>query len=168
VAADLLVFTSPVYVFHVTAQLKTLLDHYASKWMAHSPEKPLFKKQAVIITNGTGQGMGKTARDIQDSLDYWGIARTYVIKQAMFQAKWENVDGKRKESVRAQCERVAAKVMANKHVQPRLKIKALFFIMKMAQIMIDKAEHKAGRERTKDYRHWKVNGWLGGKKPWVD
>ena len=167
-AADLLVFTSPTYVFHVTAQMKALLDHYGSKWMSHSPEKPLFSKQAVIITNAIGAGMGKTARGIQDSLDYWGVARVYTIKQALFQAEWVKVDSKRKAAVQAACDRVAAKVMGRLHVRPRIKVKALFYAMKSAQVMIDKSEHRAGRGRTKDYLHWKGNGWLNGKRPWVD
>ena len=165
-SADLLVFTSPTYVFHVTAQMKALLDHFATKWMAHSPEKPLFRKQAVIITNAIGQGMGKTARDIKDSLDFWGVAKTYIIKQALFQPKWELVSDKTKATVNKKCKRVAAKVKAKKRIKPRIKIKILFFIMKKAQTMIDKAERKAGRERTKDYLHWEANGWLDGKKPW--
>ena len=98
-SADLLVFTSPTYVFHVTAQMKALLDHYGTKWMAHSPEKPMFSKQAVIITNAIGQGMGKTASDIKDSLDFWGIARVYTIKQPLFQGVWELVDEKRKNAI---------------------------------------------------------------------
>jgi len=167
-AADLLVFTSPTYVFHATAQIKALLDHYGTKWMAHSPEKLMFNKQAVIITNAIGQGMGKTARDIKDSLDFWGIARTYIIKQALFQAKWDLVGAKRKATIRAKCERAAAKIKSAKHINPRLKIKGLFFIMKKAQMMIDKSERKAGRERTQDYLHWKENGWFNGKKPWND
>jgi len=65
--SDLLIFTSPTYVFHLTGQMKALLDHFATKWMAHSPEKPMFRKQAVVITNAIGQGMGKTAGDIKDS-----------------------------------------------------------------------------------------------------
>ena len=167
-AADLLVFTSPTYVFHVTAQMKALLDHYATKWMAHSPEKPMFNKQAVIITNAIGQGMEKTAGDIKDSLDFWGIARTYIIKQALFQAKWDDVDNKRKKAFETQCKRVAKKVISGKNVKPRFKIKFLFFVMKIAHIMIDKTERKAGRKRTKDYLHWEKNGWLDGKKPWKD
>ena len=165
-AADLLVFASPTYVFHVTAQLKALLDHYATKWMAHSPDKQMFGKQAVIITNAIGQGMGRTARDIKDSLDFWGVARTYVIKQALFQAKWENVDNKRKAAFEARCKQVSKKVKARTDVKPRLKIKCIFFMMKMAQIMIDKSERKAGRERTRDYLHWEENGWLDEQKPW--
>ena len=167
-AADLLVFASPTYVFHVTAQLKALLDHFATKWMAHSPEKPLFRKQAVIITNAIGQGMNKTARDIKDSLDFWGVARTYIVKQTLFQAFWNEVEEKRKAAVQAQCQRIAKKVKQKNQVKPRLKIKGLFYMMRMAQKMIDKSERKAGKESTRDYLHWKEYGWLDGKKPWVD
>jgi multimeric flavodoxin WrbA len=169
--ADLLVLASPTYVFHVTAQMKALLDHYGTKWMAHSPERPMFRKNAVIITNAIGQGMGKTARDIKDSLDYWGVARTYVAKKALFQANWDMVDDRKKAAFQSQCERIAAKLRDGKPVKPRLKIKGLFFFMKMAQVMIDKGERKAGRESTKDYLYWKEKGWLEGKKgkkPWAD
>ena len=168
IAADLLVFTSPTYVFHVTAQMKALLDHYGSKWMAHSPEGLMFNKQAVIITNAIGQGMGKTARDIKDSLDYWGVARTYIITQALFQAKWDDVANKRKNAFQARCERVAAKVKVTKRVKPRIKIKWIFYLMKLVQKIINKSELKAGREHTKDYLHWKGNGWIDGKNPWMD
>ena len=168
VTADLLVFASPTYVFHTTGQMKALLDHLGTKWMAHSPEKPMFSKQAVVITNAIGQGMGKTAKDIKDSLDFWGIARTYVIKQALFQPKWELISDKTRAAVNAKCGRAAAKIKAKKRVKPRLKIRFLFFIMKKAQTMIDSSERNAGRERTKDYLHWKENGWLDGKKPWKD
>ncbi|MCL2343641.1 MAG: NAD(P)H-dependent oxidoreductase [Firmicutes bacterium] len=165
-AADLLIFTSPTYVFHVTAQMKALLDHYGTKWMAHSPEAPMFRKQAVILVNAIGQGMGKTAKDIKDSLDFWGVAHTTVIKQAMFQAKWEDVSDKRKTAARKKCEAAAARVKSVKTIKPRLKIEGIFAVMKMAQKMIDKGERKAGREHTKDYLYWKEHGWLDGKKPW--
>jgi len=166
--ADLLVFTSPTYVFHVTAQLKALLDHYGTKWMAHSPEKPLFSKQAVVITNAAGQGMDKAANDIKDSLDFWGVAQTYIIKQAIFGINWDEVADKRKASVKAQCEKAAYKVKSATNVKPRLKIKALFYVMRMAHKMIDKGEIKAGHGHTRDYLHWEANGWLGGKRPWRD
>ena len=166
--SDLLIFTSPTYVFHLTGQMKALLDHFATKWMAHSPDEPMFRKQAVIITNAIGQGMGKTASDIKDSLDFWGVAHTYVIKQALFQPKWDLINDKCKSRIRVKCERVANKVKSKKQIRPRLKIKWLFHIMRFSQKMIDKSELKAGRERTKDYLHWKENGWLDGRKPWED
>jgi len=164
--ADLLVFTSPTYAMHVTAQMKALLDHLAAKFMAHSPDKPMFSKHAVIITNAIGAGMGKTASAIKDSLDFWGVARTYVIKQGLGQVKWEMVDAKRKRSIENKCRRIAKKI--RRVAKPRLKIKFLFNVMRIAHVMIDKAERKAGRERTKDYLYWKENGWLDGKRPWKD
>jgi multimeric flavodoxin WrbA len=167
-AADLLIFTSPTYVFHVTAQMKALLDHFATKWMVHSPEKAMFQKQAVIITNAIGQGMNKTARDIKDSLDFWGVARVSVIKQALFQPNWEFVSEKTKAVITAKCKRAATKIKRRKYVRPNVKVRALFLVMRIAQKMIDKSERKAGREQTKDYKHWKENGWLEGKKPWQD
>ncbi|MDR1821047.1 MAG: NAD(P)H-dependent oxidoreductase [Oscillospiraceae bacterium] len=164
--AELLVFTSPTYVFHATAQMKALLDHYGKNWMAHSPQAPMFRKQAVIITNAIGQGMDKTVRDIKDSLDFWGVARTYVIKQALFQPQWEQVTKKRKAAIMARCEKTAARITSRKRVTPTVKIKALFTVMRIAQGMIDKSERRAGREHTADYLHWQKNGWLNGKKPW--
>ena len=33
--ADLLVFTSPAYVFHTTGAMKAMLDHFGYRWMPH-------------------------------------------------------------------------------------------------------------------------------------
>lgn len=33
-------------------------------------EKPMFSKQAVVITNAIGKGMGNAASEIKDSLDF--------------------------------------------------------------------------------------------------
>ena len=36
--ADLLIFTTPVFVYHTSGQMKALLDHYGYRWMVHRPE----------------------------------------------------------------------------------------------------------------------------------
>lgn len=46
--ADLLVFTSPSYVMHVTGAMKALLDHFGYRWMPHRPAKEMFSKTVVI------------------------------------------------------------------------------------------------------------------------
>lgn len=48
-AADLLIFESPVYVYHVTSAMKALLEHYGGRWIMHRPEESMFKKQMVCI-----------------------------------------------------------------------------------------------------------------------
>lgn len=33
--SELIIFCTPTYVFHVPGQMKTLLDHFACRWMIH-------------------------------------------------------------------------------------------------------------------------------------
>jgi multimeric flavodoxin WrbA len=164
-ACDLLVITSPVYVFHATAQVKALLDHLGTKWMAHSPAKEMFLKKAVIVTNAVGTGMKNVIKDIGDSLDFWGVAKRYAIKQALFYTDWEQVATKRKAAFEKQCGRVAKKA-AKPVRRPRFKIRLLFFVMRIAQKMINSAIKKQGGASTKDYLYWKEQGFLDGVKPW--
>ena len=42
--ADVLIFTSPVYVYHATGSMKAFLDHYGYRWMVHRPEAKMFGK----------------------------------------------------------------------------------------------------------------------------
>ena len=77
--ADLLVFTSPAYVFHTTGAMKAMLDHFGYRWMPHRPAKEMFGKRAVIITQCLGAGAKSTAKDIKDSLSWWGISSIKVV-----------------------------------------------------------------------------------------
>ena len=165
-AADVLIFTSPVYVFHATAQMKALLDHYATKWMAHSPEKQMFGKRAVIITNSAGAGMKNVVKDIGDSLTYWGVARVFSIKQGLFESRWEHVTDKRKASIKKQCEKVCRRLKAGGTVMPSLGVKGRFYAMRIAQGMIHKDLQKRNQPESRDHIHWRENGWLTGAKPW--
>lgn len=47
--SDLIILASPVYVFHASGAMKSLLDHYGYMWMAHRPEESMFKKQGIAI-----------------------------------------------------------------------------------------------------------------------
>jgi len=163
--SELIVITSPVYVLRATGQVKALLDHYASKFMAHSPDSELFAKKAVVITNSAGAGTKNVVKDIGTSLDWWGVARRYSIGQALFYTEWDKVGDKAKSGIKRQCLRVAGK--ARRPVgKPRLKIRALFRMMAVAHRMINRRLARAGDPETKDFRYWKGKGWLNGGKPW--
>lgn len=72
--ADLIVMTSPSYVMHATGAMKTLLDHFAYRWMPHRPLAEMFGKRAVVITQCLGAGARSAAKDIKHSLSWWGIS----------------------------------------------------------------------------------------------
>jgi multimeric flavodoxin WrbA len=165
-AADLLVFATPVYVFHATAQMKALLDHYGTKWMAHSPEKQMFNKQAVILTCAAGAGMNGAIKDISDSLHYWGVSKIYTVKQALYETRWDMVSQKRKDSVARKCSSLVRRIKPAEKVMPGIGTKARFAIMRTAIKMINKSQIKAGQPETQDHKYWRENGWLNGASPW--
>ena len=75
--ADVIILASPVYVYHSTGAMKAFLDHYGYRWMVHSPEESMFKKQGVCISTAAGAGMKSTNKDMMDSLFFWGVAKRY-------------------------------------------------------------------------------------------
>jgi multimeric flavodoxin WrbA len=75
--ADVLIFTTPVYVYHCTGSMKAFLDHYGYRWMVHRPEQKMFTKQAVVISTAAGSGTKSASKDIADSMFFWGIPKTY-------------------------------------------------------------------------------------------
>ena len=52
--SELIVFCAPTYVYHIPGQVKTLLDHFAYRWLVHRPDLSLMCKQALIITTVWG------------------------------------------------------------------------------------------------------------------
>ncbi len=164
-AADLLVFTSPAYVFHATGAMKAMLDHFGYRWMPHRPAKEMFAKRAVIITQCLGAGANSTAKDIKDSLSWWGISSVRVVSfRLMEDIDWNKIDEKRKASFQKKLSALARKVKSIDHNKPAhtgLIVKAKFYAVRMMQRGLGKRDP----EYT-DYKYWKENGWIGKERPW--
>lgn len=157
-SADVLIFTSPVYVYHCTGQMKTFLDHYGYRWMVHRPEEGMFSKQAVILTTAAGAGMKSTAKDIKDSMFFWGVGRTYTCGKAVAAASWDSVSERKKAKINAELNKIAGKVKSRcGRVSPGIKTKAFFYIMRAMQ--------KKGWNKA-DVDYWKEKGWTGKSRPW--
>ena len=163
--ADLLVFTSPAYVFHTTGAMKAMLDHFGYRWMPHRPAKEMFGKRAVIITQCLGAGGKSAAKDIKDSLSWWGISSIRVVSfKLMSEIDWNKIDEKKKTSFKKKLKSVAGKMRAinyNKPGHTSLIVKAKFYAVRMLQ----KSLGKQNPEYT-DYKYWKENGWIGKVRPW--
>ena len=163
--ADLLVFTSPAYVFHTTGAMKALLDHFGYRWMPHRPAKEMFGKRAVIITQCLGAGGKSTAKDIKDSLSWWGVSyiKTYTFK-LMSEINWDKISEKKRAemcSVLTKAAEKFAKIDYSKKAGTNLIVKAKFMAVRMLQTGLG----KKNPEYT-DFNYWKANGWLGKVRPW--
>ena len=165
--ADLLVFTSPAYVFHTTGAMKALLDHFGYRWMPHRPAKEMFGKRAVIITQCLGAGGKSTAKDIKDSLSWWGVSNIRVCTfKLMSEIRWDRIPEKKREQITAKLINVADKINQIDFTRPArtsLITKLKFYAVRMLQTGLGKNDP----EYT-DYKYWKSNGWIDDKRPWKD
>lgn len=156
--ADVIILASPVYVYHATGSMKAFLDHYGYRWMVHSPEPSMFKKQGVCISTAAGAGMKSTNKDMADSLFYWGIAKTYKYGCAVAATDWDSINEKKKASIHKNTSKIAASIVKNcGKVKPGLKTKAFFFMMHLMQ---------RNGFNPRDVEYWKEKGWTGKARPW--
>jgi multimeric flavodoxin WrbA len=156
--ADVLIFASPVYVYHATGPMKTFLDHYGYRWMVHRPEERMFSKQAVCISTAAGAGMKSTNKDIADSLFYWGVPKIYKYGVAVRATSYEKINDRIKIKIDKKTTSLADKIKRkNGKVKPGIKTIGFFHIMRMMQ--------KNGWNEA-DCIYWKNKGWTGKQRPW--
>ncbi len=156
--ADLIILASPVYAFHATGAMKVFLDHYAYRWLVHSPEGSMFTKQGICISTAAGSGMKSTNKDMMDSLFFWGVAKRYKYGKAVMAVDWEGVSARIKKSIDKKTSVLAKKIIRREgKVKPGLKTKGLFFMMHLLQ---------RNGFNPRDVQHWKLQGWTGKVRPW--
>jgi multimeric flavodoxin WrbA len=159
IEADLLIFTAPVYVFHVPGQVKAFLDHFGYQWMAHQPRKEMFHKQALLISTAAGAGVKSTLKDLKDSMTFWGVARTYTFGRNIAGSDWDTVSDKKKTKYPKEIDKLSQRIKEeSKNVKPSLKVKFLFYVMRFM--------HKKFHYNPADVQHWETQGWLGKERPW--
>jgi len=157
--ADLLIFASPVYVFHATGQMKTLLDHFGYQWMVHRPNQTMFTKQALVISTAAGGGMKSTNKDIKDSLSFWGVGRIFTYGKGVAAVNWQGVSEKNRAKIEKAVRKLSPKIRKGVgKVTPSLKTKLLFYGVRLMQ--------KRMSFNPADSEYWQKQGWLGKARPW--
>lgn len=129
--SQLIIFCCPVWCFHAPGQIKSFLDHYGFRWLVHRPDFDMVNKQALIITTAGGGGLKSAAKDIKDSMDYWGVARTHIVTQSVWQYFWNDMPDKFKKSFINKLDKTAIKVSRySENLKPSLKVKFLYNMFK--------------------------------------
>lgn len=158
-STDLIILTSPVYSYHLTGQMKVFLDHFANMWIVHRPEKNMFHKQGLVIATGSGPVYNHSLKEMKDSLDFWGVAKTYKMGFAVYETRWKCVSVKIKNKITKKAKKVAKKTQKNNgKVKPCFRVRKWFFVSRMMQKYIG--------SNPPDVEYWREQGWLGRERPW--
>ena len=157
--ADLLVFAAPVYALRTPAQMKALLDHFCCHWMVHRPDKAMFTKRAVILTNSIGAPNSSAQKDIATSLKWMGVSDVHRLGFGLMDGViWDELSGKRRNKIKSKTVKLAKKYVAVQPGRMGIRVRVLFLICKML--------HKANLQKEEipsaDNQHWIQNGWLKG------
>ena len=129
--SDIIILTSPVYVYHVTGAMKAFLDHYGYRWIVHRPNESMFKKQVVCISSAAGGGMKSANKDMADSAFFWGAAKIYKYGFAVREVTWDNVKDDIKESISKKMNLAAIKIKREYgKVKPSIKTRIFFKVIK--------------------------------------
>ena len=104
--------------------------------------------------------MRQAAKDIKDSLFYWGISDIRIYKLRSLAMSWSDVNNERREKIENDMIKLAKKIKNNYDKERvSLRCKVVFYLMRMAQ----KKDSESG---TKDNQYWLEKGWLDDKRPW--
>lgn len=156
--ADVIILASPVYVYHVTGPMKTLLDHYGWRWMIHRPQESMFTKQAVCLSTAAGAGTRQTNRDLAHSTFFWGVAKTYRYGANVRATSWQGVTPQRKARIQADLTALARKIARRVgRVHPGWRTKGFFLLVRQLQ---------KGDWNQADRDYWRARGWNGRVRPW--
>lgn len=156
--ADIIIFASPVYVYHVTGPMKTLLDHYGYRWVLHRPQEKMFGKQAVCISTAAGGGTRSTNKDMADSFYNWGISEIYRLGINVMATSASRLTEAKKEKIDKATTRLAKKIMRNYgRKKTSLKVKANFYLARFLHTK---------NWAEKDVEFWHEKGWDKNNRPW--
>ena len=156
--ADVLILSSPVYVYHATGAMMDFLDHFGTWWVVHRPKPQMAHKQAVIVTTAAGGGMKRTAKDMEDSLSMWGIHRIEKICVGVQATKPDEIPAAIRKQIEKKTDRVAERIVSHAgSIGTNHRFQMWYYIVKLM--------HSLMPGDTPDYHWWENHGWHGDQRP---
>lgn len=158
--ADLVIVATPVYILHMSGQLKTFIDHFASLFLFHRPEITMFKKQLIVVATAAGPVYSKTLKEVAECFTNFGIPKVYKMGYAVQANSWSSVSQEKKLRINKDIDKVVKKINKldkSKKYHTPLKSKFNFAIYRKVQFKV------AGEV---DRAYWEKQGWFEKQRPW--
>ena len=154
-AADGLIFASPVYVLSASGGMKAFLDHFGFLFAVHRPRREMFGKKAMILSTTAGVGLSAVRRTIASSLNSWCVNRVYFLGLRLLYSDADRMSDRRKQAfsrrVRKSARKFYAEVASGKQRRPTMYARTIFAFTKRRLARHDEKE-------SLDKRYWLENG----------
>lgn len=157
--SDLIIISTPVYILHMSGQLKTFIDHFPTLFLMHRPQKAMFNKQLIIVATAAGPVYKQTLKEISASFTQFGISKIYKLGFAVSANSYKSISEKKLKEINSKCDKTIKKVKKNiNKKRVSLKIRFNFSIYRMVQKKTPASEA--------DKQHWNKYDWYNKGRPW--
>lgn len=160
-AADGIVFTTPVYAMSCSGAVKALLDHLAYTFVVHRARPEMVGKNVFILATTAGAGTNSAIKPIKESLSFWGTAKPLVCGIAVRAKELDEMPKKRRDSVYRILKKKSNLFYnrMDKKRKPSLLFRTFFYTICTQRIQFF-------TPLEKDLSYWKAQGWTADKRPW--
>lgn len=159
--ADVVMLATPNYCMDMSGAMKSLLDHFAYRWVTHRPHKSMFYKVGITLSSSAGAPPNSTVKSLAKQLKWMCVPTVYTIPFVSSAMGVSDLSKKKKKEMEKKAEKTAKKVkkaLKRKHIGIRTKVQFLMF--RGMQTGEDSAWNPT------DNNWWKEQGWLEDKRPW--
>ncbi len=159
--ADLVMLDTPNYCMDMSGAMKTLLDHFAYRWVTHRPHASMFQKVGVTLSSSAGAPPNGTVKSLAKQLKWMCVPKVFTFPFVSNAMGVAGLSEKKKKVMEKKAEIIAKKVRrALKRRKVGLRTKMQFLMFRGMQT------GESSSWNPTDRSWWEENGWLGKKRPW--
>ena len=156
-SADVIILTSPVYVYHCTGSMK-------HGWITMATDGCCTGQTRICFPNRESVFYRSRCRNEMDQQRYgrqyvfWGMGKIYRYGTAVHAINYKSISPEKMAEIEKATDKLAEKIRKNYgHVKPVLKTKTYFEVMRKLV--------KSGWNEV-DVAYWKEHGWTEKARPW--
>ena len=159
--ADVIMLDTPNYCMDMSGAMKSLLDHFAYRWVTHRPHESMFDKVGITLSSSAGAPPNGTVRSLAKQLKWMCVPTVYTFPFVSNAMGVGDFSYEKKKEMERKAEKIAKKVkkaLKSNHVGIRTKLQFLMFRGMQTG--------EASSWNPTDKNWWKEHGWLEKKRPW--
>lgn len=159
--ADVVMLATPNYCMDMSGAMKSLLDHFAYRWVTHRPHESMFHKVGITLSSSAGAPPNSTVKSLAKQLKWMCVPTVYTFPFVSSAMGVKDLSEEKKSKMQRKAEKIAKrakKALKREHVGIRTKVQFLMFRG------MQTGEDSSWNPTDKNW--WIEQGWLENRRPW--